>query len=299
MKLRMKHQELQIKCKDGFEISGNLFAADPPAKGSVVICPALGVPQKFYSPFAMFVSDNGYDAITFDYRGIGRSKKDSVPGREIHMSDWGALDIDAVLDDIVGRKTIPLIAVGHSAGGQLIGLAPLSKKLAGIMLTPASSASWRLYPPPFKFVLYMLWHILIPLLSVGRNYFPAKMLGLGSVDVPTGVMSQWAQWARKKDYLFSTQFDNDISRYSHLGIPILAYGFSDDAYASTESIEHLLSLFSAAKIDRRFMNTKDIEAGSIGHFGFFKEKMKTTFWSQALDWMDKTIENLNIIKKTG
>jgi predicted alpha/beta hydrolase len=277
----------EITCKDGVTIAANLYKPyGASKKGAVVICPALGVPQKIYKSFSLFLSENGYAVVTFDYRGIGDSRNNIPNGKDIRMQDWGQLDIDAVLDYTINKAFGPIFLVGHSAGGQLSGMAPNSKQISGAIFTPSSSANWRLYPAPFCFGLYMIWHVLIPAISFGRDLFPAKMLGISSMDVPRGVMSQWAEWARQPDYFFSKTSGIDTGRYAELEIPILAYGFDDDSYASEKAIDHLLSQYSNSTIEKHYINSKDLGAGKIGHFGFFKEKMRASLWQQTLEWLE-------------
>ncbi len=38
----------------------------------VLLCPATGVPQSYYFKFCTWLSEQGYDVLVFDYRGIGK-----------------------------------------------------------------------------------------------------------------------------------------------------------------------------------------------------------------------------------
>lgn len=40
-------------------------------RGYLLIVPAMGVEQRFYAPFAAWLAERGYLAITFDYLGMG------------------------------------------------------------------------------------------------------------------------------------------------------------------------------------------------------------------------------------
>lgn len=281
----MKMKSETIRCSDGVRLGASFFEPNETPKGTILICPALGVPRGFYQPFATFLSENGLAAVTFDYRGTGESVSGVPQGKDVRFTDWGTLDIDAALYHSIDMKNGPVIVIGHSAGGQLFGLSPRSQQIQGAVFTPACSANWRLYPAPFRYALFMIWHLLIPVVSVGRNTFPARMLGLSSMDVPRGVMQDWARYARLPDYFFSGNSGVDTRRYTELEIPILAYAFDDDAYASEKAIDHLLARFPRADIEKRFLSAKDLGKGRIGHFGFFKEKMAETLWSQTRDWL--------------
>lgn len=63
------------------------------AQGLVFIVPAMGVPQSYYSKFAAWLAEQGYQVVTFDYAGMGESLKASaVPLSKItaDVLDWAA-----------------------------------------------------------------------------------------------------------------------------------------------------------------------------------------------------------------
>jgi len=278
---------ITIACQDGVMLSGLLFPPQGDARGACVICSALGVPKEYYAPFASFLAERGYAAFTYDNRGIGESRADGIRGRDLRMIDWGVQDLEAVLGRVIDEgfdRRITL--VGHSAGGQLIGMAPLSARLSGVVFAPACTANWRMYPFPFRLVVLLLMHAIVPVFSAGRDDFPARVLGISSVNVATGVIAQWARWARQRDYLFSSTFGIDTRRYRELTFPILSFSFDDDTYAPQKAVEHLLSQYPNTRIERRRISASELGLGRIGHLGFFKEKMRPTIWKQAVDWLD-------------
>ncbi|MFZ5573327.1 MAG: alpha/beta fold hydrolase [Thermodesulfobacteriota bacterium] len=283
----MKTESMEITCKDNLKLSAVRHLPDNSPRGVVIICSALGVSKRFYNDFATFLAEYGYTVVSFDYRGIGESNNNDLRGRDILMQDWGQLDIDAVLETAIHWDMGPVFLLGHSAGGQLFGLSSWSEHLKGVILAPASSANASLYPFPTRLLFYLMWHLFIPLLVFKRDQFPARKIGLASMDAPSGVMKQWSQWARKRDYLFSPDNGLDTSRYSQLKIPIMAYGFSDDTYASEKAIRHLLSQFGSSEIQFHFLDVKKMGLGSVGHFGFFKKKMQPSLWQQTLEWLDR------------
>ena len=109
------------------------------------------------------------------------------------MHQWGTLDLDAVICWL-GRQIKPahIWLIGHSAGGQLIGLAEHSQLLSGIVIVAGQSAYWWNFTSTMRWVAFGLWYVALPLSSVGRDYLPARHLGLASVDLPSGVAREWA-----------------------------------------------------------------------------------------------------------
>ena len=85
---------------------------------------ATGVKQEYYARFAAYLAGRDFTVLTFDYRGIGRSRPASLRGFTATMSDWALLDAAAALDFLESNSHAgKILAVGHSFGGQEIGRA--------------------------------------------------------------------------------------------------------------------------------------------------------------------------------
>ena len=256
----------------------------------------MGVPRSYYQNFAAWLAENGYMVRTFDYRGIDESRSDIFPGSKIRMQDWGELDIDAALADTLDKcADVPLFLLGHSCGGQLFGLAENSTKIAGLLLVGSQQGNWRLWPFPDNLEMVLAWNILLPLLSMGREYFPARRLRLSGIDVPAGVIRQWSSWGRQREYLFSPRFGLDISRYASFTFPVLACGVSDDRFAPRKATESLLEKIPATSIQRWYIDTGG--HGRIGHFGYFRSRAKNLIWAGILKWLDQQGEPKGKLKQ--
>ena len=98
----------------------------------MLINSATAVPRKIYRGFASYLAHRGCAVMTYDYRGIGDSRRPamvgynqpkSLVGFKASMSDWAALDVTAAVRWMRERyTTLPLAYVGHSFGGQALGL---------------------------------------------------------------------------------------------------------------------------------------------------------------------------------
>ena len=116
-------REDHIRTADGWTLPVTVTSPGPGAHGTVVICPALGVPRQFYGVFARALCLAGWRVVSFDYRGIGEALA-TGPGMP-RFADWGTRDIDAVLkwvhdtltpEGCGGRR---LVVLGHSAGATM------------------------------------------------------------------------------------------------------------------------------------------------------------------------------------
>ena len=276
-------ERINLGCNDGYPLAASLYRA-PSEKAALVLAPALGVPQTFYARYANYLALHGISVLTFDYRGSGASAHGPARGRDIRMQDWGALDIEAALAWLLTElKPDKLFFVGHSAGGQLFGLAPSSQHLRAAVLVGATAPYLRHYPRSSWPKLLSTWYLLAPLLSWHRDSFPARQIGLGSTSVAAGVVAQWAHWARTPEYLFDDAHGIDTQRYAQLTLPILSHCFSDDELAPPPAVDALLKHFPAANIERQVHTVAADD--SIGHFGYFRKGREHSYWQATVDWL--------------
>src|SRR3546814_1020853 len=114
--------------------------------GLVIINAATGVLARYYHRYAAFLAGRGFDAITYDYRGIGDSRPPRLKGCGYRWREWGTQDFAAVLDAAEQRAGgRPVMVVGHSIGGFLPGLAPRLERCSAVLTVGAQYAYWRDY----------------------------------------------------------------------------------------------------------------------------------------------------------
>lgn len=284
-----------LLCEDGYPIAATLYQANSP-RGTIIIAPALAATQSFYADFAGFLSSQGFDCLTFDYRGSGDSLSKTEP-YNIALEDWGVQDIEAVIRFAKQRceyfhENNPIHLVGHSIGGQLVGLAQSSRDLNRIVHVAVSAPYWRRWPFPLNAKMLAVSRVLIPLFSALRDQFPSRRLGLGGMDVPVSVVRKWALWMRSADYMFDPRFRLDLSGYQSLEQPLLSLSFSDDDMAPDTNVAHLLTHFPNAQVTRRHVDVSTLEQGTVSHAGFFKPRFEKSLWRETLEWLTGTDANI-------
>lgn len=258
--------DVRITTTDGIALAGTVW--DPAARAKshvVVVAPATGVLRRYYAPFAAWLSTRGFAVVTFDYRGMGDSRTGAVAPA---MHDWGERDLAAVVawaGDGLGDGRAAV--VGHSVGGQLVGLLPDPSRVSALVTVGAQSGDYRLWPLPSRLAMAVLWYGVVPGVTRAVGYLPGS-LGIGE-DLPAGVALEWARWCRTPGYLAGGGFESRREGFARLRAPVLAYGFDDDAYAPRAAVDALLALYVSAPVDRRQLGR---EAGRFGHFGFFRER---------------------------
>ena len=279
-------ETIELNCADGVTLPATIQRAQDGDAGSqpaVVIAPALGVPRRFYAKFATYLGERGYDTLCFDYRGIEGAGAE-IDLADVRLEHWGERDLQAAL--LAAREHCgagPLFVVGHSIGGQIPGLAAASESLKALVLIAASAPHPSRYPLRDRLQIELMWRVLVPLLGRGR-VFPARKVGFASIDLPGSVVRQWRDWGLTHDYLFDRRHGLDTTRYARLAQPLLAYSFSDDAYASRTAVEALLAHYPAARIEHR--HATPAAGRALGHFGYFRESQRDTLWRETADWLD-------------
>jgi predicted alpha/beta hydrolase len=282
---------LSIPARDGYPLAATLYEPDsalPAAPAAVLIASATAVPQVFYSRFARFLASRGIPALTFDYRGIGRSRPGTLKGPTARMSEWGTQDVPAALGALAVRSPgTKLFVVGHSVGGQLLGLADNNHLVRGLVGVGAQSGDWRLWRGPRRYLLAGLWYVLMPGLSRVFGYFPGRKLGLGA-DLPAGVAREWARWCRTRGYLAPYLGQSLPDHFGTFHGSILAYSSADDRMAPPEAVEALLRLYThAGDVQRRHLDPQALGLPALGHFGFFRQE-NAGLWPDVARWVLQT-----------
>lgn len=268
----------RIPAADGLPLGASLYAARGGPGATVLVAPATGVARRLYDPFARHLAAGGLEVVTWDWRGTGDSRPASLRRFHATMSGWARLDFAGVLAWARERAPeLPLLAVGHSFGGQSLGLVPGGATLAGAVTVAAQNGWWGHWPRPRRYAYALLWHLVMPALTHALGYFPSSRLGLGE-DLPRGVALEWARWCRSPRYL------RDWSGHRALTAPILALGFDDDAYAPATAVDALHREYAAARVERRQIAPAAAGVRSIGHFGFFKPGLPQ-LWEEVAGWL--------------
>ncbi len=278
-------EEVRILADDGVSLAATLWdpAATTRARHRVVVmASATGVLRGYYATFAAWLSTRGFAVVTFDYRGMGDSAgASSAPA----MHDWGERDLAAVLAWAAtehGDGTHAAI-VGHSVGGQLVGLLPDPGRVSALVTIGSQSGDYRLWPLPARLAMALVWYGVVPGVTHAVGYLPGA-LGIGE-DLPAGVALEWARWCRTPGYLVGDDGDSRRAGFAKLDAPVLAFGFDDDIYAPRAAIDALLALYLRAPIERRQLGRT---AGRFGHFGFFR-KRHLPYWRDVASFLDRTL----------
>src|SRR5688572_9957669 len=283
----MSEDELVIPARDGYPLSATVFGGRA-ASDWVVVNSATAVPRGYYARFARFLASEGWSVVTYDYRGIGGSRPARLRGFPARMRDWAQQDAAGVLDWVDGRSASRVAVVGHSFGGQALGLLPQAERLAAAVLVGAQSGYWRLWDGWRRLQVAALWHALIPGLSAACGFFPGRLLGLGE-NSPAGVAREWAEWGRRPGYVTEAEGGALAGGYARVLCPLRAYSFSDDTFAPPRAVEALLGFYSSARVERRALTPRDLGVRAFGHWAFFRDRYREPLWTEAAAWLREAV----------
>lgn len=280
----MSATAVEFAARDGYRLAGTLHRPRTPNRRAVLFQAAAGVKQDYYGKFAAYLATRGFAALTFDYRGIGRSCPPKLRGFEARMRDWAEKDIGGALD-YLARAThgARLIGIGHSFGGQAFGLVPGNERYVAAMTVGAQSGYWKHWRGKGRAGMWFLTHVVLPGMSRFYGYVPARVFGQGE-DLPAGVATEWASWCRHPGYIVGALGAQEA--YAQFAAPIRAYSIADDGYAPLPAVEAFLEFYPNALRALEQVDPAQHGGEPIGHFGFFRERFKDTLWKEAADWME-------------
>ena len=277
-----------IGAVDGLELGATLFHPTRAARGTVIVNGATGVPASYYSSFAEHLAASGLRVVTYDYRGVGASRPDSLRGFSATMSDWAELDARSVLGHVRERfGDSPLFWLGHSFGGQALGLIDDAREVTGAVLVGAQLGDLSFWPLPDRLKLSVLLGGLLPAVTRGFGYLPGA-IGVGE-DLPKGVAEEWARWCLTRGY-FLEAHPVARRRFARFDKPTLLYSMSDDDFAPEPAVAQLMALLSSAPLEHRRVIPSELGVEAIGHFGFFRPRFTDTLWREVRWFFDDLID---------
>lgn len=260
-------------------------------KNALMITPATGIKRSFYHRFATYLVNQGFGVITYDNKGIGDSLTCPLSKCDASLISWGRHDATAVLEALQYEfPNAKYHLIGHSAGGQLIGLMPNYQVLSSVVNIACSSGRIKNMEMPFKANAMLFMNGAITLGNLLLGYTPSDKFNMGEA-LPRGVAKQWRDWCNGKGYI-KTAFGETIFThyYDQLNTPALWLNFSDDDIANAKNVEDMLAVFSAMPVEREMLEPQQFGLTKIGHMKFFSAKTykkAPQLWKMVTDWIEQ------------
>lgn len=282
--MRAIDDEITIPVTTDATVSATAYLPSDEIIAVAVIHPATATPQRFYAALAQYLAGRGIAAVTYDYRGTGRSG-DPRTHSQVRMRDWMDQDVPAVAAWARGRFAgLPQYAIGHSLGGHALALGSGSDGLEAFAMVASHAGVTATIPDRGERLRVGAFFALAPTLSDMLGYTPARVSGFG-VDMPAGVIRDWAPWTRTPGYFFDDPTMRAAHRMAAVDRPVLALGASDDSWATPEQIDAITDHLTAAPLQRRTYTPADVGAQRVGHHGLLRRGAGESVWDQICSWL--------------
>lgn len=274
----------EFRAQDGETLQGVIFESGSPSIGAVLVAGGLGIPQRFYAPFASWLAARGHRVLTFDPRGMGASRRrdhqKSMRGLNADMLTWARQDFAAAVKTLAERAGGRRIAlVGHSLGMHHAAMtdAETQERISVAVSVAAGSGYWRDWATPSRRKAPWMLHLASPLLTPLFGYFPGKALRMVG-DLPGPVMRQWTAWCRHPEFAWGADPERVLPSLKTASFRIEAYSFSDDEAMTQTCTRKLLAAMPNAASALHVLAPGDVGLRTIGHVGAFRREAASALW---------------------
>lgn len=262
-----------ISCKDGYQLAAQYYPASDATKPfPILICPATGITKGFYHSFAEWLNQQGYKVLSFDFRGIGQSLHGALKNSNASINDWGLLDIPTAIETLLNRaQAKQVIILGHSAGGQLLGINPNHQKVAKVVAIAGSTGHVKGLKGKTKLLAPLMFNVIFPISSAIKGYGATQFIGMGE-NLPKNVAKQWAEFCSQPGYVMNAIGKSIFADYhQEIVCPITSIWASDDEIATQANVKDLLRLYPNAQTNLIELKPQQYGYKQIGHMLMFKK----------------------------
>lgn len=303
----VRQQAAALRCSDGRLLAATWF--EPPLGEAIaavaVIGAATAVPAGYYRHFAEWLARRGYAVLTFDYRGIAASGAALRPGEDVRLRDWARFDMGAALHAADRRRRLEqhrqgrelgLLWVGHSLGGNAVGLVPGFEDQVDAVLGVAAQVAYLGHWSGWaRAQAWVFFHVMLPLLVRVVGYAPGWVLGPRAQNLPPGAALEWAAWGRTPGFLFGDASLDRERAYHRFNGPVHLWSIADDhLFGPAAAVDALAQEFRAAQVERRAVAPGDLDVARIEHFGPFRRELGARLWPQLLNPIEEATPRLAV-----
>ncbi len=293
---------IELRAFDGARLAARVI--EPPggsARAVALLAPATGVPQRFYRPFARWLSERGYAVISLDYRGLAESRCPGGGTAGASMRDWMLLDLPALLQAakqraLFGGQRLPLLWVGHSLGGHALALLDGIEALdAAVCIGSQLPAAHRWPAGRERLGAQAFFKAWLPLWVRLTGRLPALALG-GGLSLPGPAALDWSRWGRMANYFLSDpelQAQRRTQRFR--GVAHFWCVSDDRVFGPEPAVQALVDAFagSAGRAELVRLDPAEIGLKQLGHFGAFKPALGERFlWPTLLARIEAAVPAL-------
>ena len=244
----------------------------------IVVNPGAGVTQEKYNDFANYLSSNGLNVLTYDYTDVGIEKK-GLKSSTADIIYWAQHDFEEAINFIYNIDTeAKLFILGHSLGGQIIGLSKEALKADGIILVATQTGHHRFWNFPYNIINYFFWYTIVPILIRIYGYLPFKTL-MNLENMPKKAALQWASWCRSRKYLFD-KVPAQQQFFKKIKVPLISISFGNDIFASKKAVNWFTNQFKNVPLLRFHYSSENVK---YKHSALFESEHFSTLANDLVD----------------
>ncbi len=221
-----------------FTIPTEWFAAKD-SRGTVIIVPAMGTPAHRYQSVAAVLQSRRFGVLLAELPGTGTSEP--RPSRSV---DFGYRDlVERYLPGLVAEARerapgVPVVAAGHSLGGQVAALAAIHghADVDAVVTIAAGHIHYRHWRGAGAAKVWFA-SILFPFLTLLLGYLPGRRLGFGGPQARE-LIGEWSRTIR------TGRLPNISGPTRDAAGPALSIAYEGDFLAPMPSVEALAGLLN-------------------------------------------------------
>ncbi len=285
-KLPIEQRDLTIDAPLNWTLAGTLLTPTTASKRknspAILISSAAGVPRGFYTNFARHLVQLGAVAVLiYDYRGMGDSAGTKKRWPELRMFHWAQHDFSACAHWLREKfPNNPMVGVGHSFGGQALGLSGVAHLFDRYATVASMSGYWRGLDTPYK--VWFQTQIIGRAMANIFGYIP-KAVSPGGAVFPGTIMLDWANWIAEPEYWFDQNDVPGLDNFAKVTLPFLSIRATDDPWGTESAIAAFMKHYTSARM--KHISVAPGESGKIGHLGFFRQRHRESHWKVATDFL--------------
>ena len=281
----ISERELRLR-SGGYDLAATLYLpkCGRPQR-AVQINSAMAAPRQYYRAFSCFLAARGAAVLTYDYRGFAGSAQSAPDDPGLRLSAWGTEDQAAASSWLLTAfPALPRAIVGHSVGGQILGLSSLAGSFDRYLLVSSAHGYWGRWPGlSQRLKAWWWWKIRAPRELLRQRSLPAAIFGAA---LPMHVGLELARYCLHPDFFCDTSGEAFRPYNAEIRGPLQHYIFSDDKVVPPGAEMDLKSFFPRAQHTTRALRPEHFDVDHIGHFGFFRRSAPATLWRQAAEWIE-------------
>ncbi len=251
-------------------IGVRIFETDE-SNGVIIIAPAIGVLQSFYQEIALFLNNQRFHVITFDYFGM-IINADHAPVAANAIAKFGTHDLDEVIRYARERfRSSKMFYLGHSIGGQIFPLAAHANQMTAAFFVGSQQVSQHLWQGTHKFQVQLFWNVLLPIAVRVYGYLPGFVYG-GKHRLQKPIALDWSRLAASSAGMFG---DSEVSldRYRSLNVPATFVSLDgDNLLAPQPAVKALMNQYGSS--EKNHIHLELDGTARNPHFDFFRKSFQ-------------------------